>query len=641
MAIEARGPSSTVIAAESRNVGEMFQMRCARSAHKVAYLEKRAGKWQPTTWKEFYDNSLKAARGLVELGLEPGESIAILGPTQPHWAVFDMGAHLAGIVSMGIYPRQSTEGLRYLLKHSGIRVVFVAGEDELRKVLAAGTGLESLSYIVPWSEAMAIRLGGEEKRILLPSRFRAAPLPEEELAKRLGSRSREDTAVLIYTSGTTGPPKGAMISHNNILTLLGTQTDVIPLTEEDISLSFLPMAHTAERILAFYGRISQGMATAYASSIASVLDELREVRPTIFGSVPRLFEKAYSKIQSEMERKPPLVQKLFAWASDVGRRRIRRVLERLPVPLTLEIQYRVADRLVFRKIRAAFGGRVHTCISGAAPIGVEILEFFWAAGIPIYEVYGQTEATVVTHGNREGQVKLGTVGRPLSTVECRIADDGEVLIRGPGVFQGYLKNPEATAETVADGWLHTGDIGVIDIDGYLRITDRKKHLIITAGGKNLTPANIEKAIKNRDPIISHVLPHGDRRPYVSALVAPSPMETLEWGLDQGLISKADLGERMRELREDPTSRTRALEQTMARIVEHPDLQARIRKAVRKGNQKLARVEQVRRFVILSRDFSQEHGELTPTMKLKRGAAEKSYKKLLDRIYEEKGFALEP
>lgn len=401
------------------------------------------------------------------------------------------------------------------------------------------------------------------------------------------------------------------------------------------------MAHAAERVLGFYGRVASGVPGAYAKSVGTVLDDLKSVRPTLFGSVPRIFEKAHAKIFSEIEKQSPAVRRIFAWATEVGRRRLPYVIEHRPVPRTLALQYALADRLVFARIRAAFGGRVRLMIAGAAPTAPAILKFFWSAGLPIYEVYGMTESTVITHANTPSHTRLGTVGRTIPPMQCRIADDGEILVKGPFVFGGYYKNPEATAETVKDGWLHTGDVGVLDAEGYLTLTDRKKHLIITAGGKNLSPSNIEKAISESDALISQVHAHGDKRSYVSALIAPSPIETLEWGLARGLCSKEEIQQHTAELMENPAGRSAALNAAMAKVVVHPDFRERMRRAVREGNTKLAGVEQVRRFVILDRDFSQESGELTPTMKVKRKEVEKAYAERFDRIYGEKGFALEP
>ncbi len=630
------------LARESRTLADMFRRRAQKSGPNPAMFTKRGGSWQPITYAEFFTSAREVAGGLVQLGLEPGERVAILGPTQPLWCYYDMGAQLAGLVSLGIYPKQSPDQIRYLIEHSEARVVFVSGHDELESVLDAVKGLDSLKHIVPWEEELYRRSSSRDARMLSPSRFRAEALGDDELEARMAARAPEDIAILVYTSGTTGPPKGAMISNRNILAVLGQSAGSFEFRESDVTLVFLPMAHVAERVLSFYGRINAGTSAAYASSIGAVLDEVKEVQPTQFGSVPRIFEKAYAKIFGEIERQSKTVQRLFRWAERVGRARIRRVLKDERVPLRLELQHKLADALVFKKIRAAFGGRVRVFITGAAPIAYDILEFFWAAGLPIYEVYGMTEATVVTHCSAPGAVRLGSVGKAIEGVECRIADDGEILIRSDWVFVGYLKNEEATNKTVIDGWLHTGDIGQIDADGFLKITDRKKHLIITAGGKNLAPANIENALKNSDPLISQVHAHGDRRKFISAVVAPSPIETLEWGRDRGLVTQEVVDRHTRELMANPAGRSDALAEDMARVVEHPEFRQRIQGSVARGNRELARVEQVRRFILITRDFSQEQGELTPTMKVKRGALEKKFADELDKLYVDGStYGLEP
>jgi len=622
-----------------RTIGDMLRVRAQRSGARPALYEKdtATGTWRALTFADYLDQAARVARGLCELGLAIGERVAIVGPTQIPWALFDFGAQLAGLVSYGIYPQQTAEQIRYLLENSDARVVFVAEEAELETVLAAAAGSESLKAVVPWTEALYQRFFDRDRRILSPARFRATALTAAELDERLGAVHPDDTALLTYTSGTTGPPKGAMVSHRNVLELFGAAHYIQELFEDDVFLSFLPMAHVAERILGCYGRVSSGITTYYASSMSAVLTELREVRPTVFGSVPRLFEKAYAKIQSEVERKPRPVRELFGWAVGIGKERARCQMEGRPAPLGVELQHKLADRLVFRKIREAFGGRVRYCIVGAAPTPRPVLEFLWAAGMPAYEVYGMTEATVVTHANRPGATRLGTVGRVIPPLECRIADDGEVLIRGPWVFKGYLKNEQATAEILADGWLHSGDIGTLDRDGYLRITDRKKHLIITSGGKNLAPANIEAAIKSQDSLLSHVLAHGDCRPYVTALLVPSPLETLEWGLERGLVTHEELAARTNELMKNPSARSEALNRTMAGVVSHPDFARRLLEAVRRGNANLAHVESVRRFFILDRDLSQEHGELTPTLKVKRKEVLSRYADSFARLYDDASF----
>jgi long-chain acyl-CoA synthetase len=629
------------VARDVLTLGDMFRRRVRLSGRRPAIYEKRDGRWQPLSWQEFYDGARRVAAGLLRLGLAHGDRVAILGPTRSPWGRFDMGAQLAGMVSLGIYPKQAPDQIRYILEHSDARVVFVDEESELDAVLTAAKGLPKIVAIVPWTKELYEARRERDERLMALDDVEREELDEDRIDAVQHAIAPEDLAILIYTSGTTGPPKGAMITHRNILSLLAEQDGLLELFEDDLSLNFLPMAHAAERVLGFYGRINSGIATAYASHVGAVLEEVKEVKPTLFGSVPRIFEKAYGRIHSEAEKKPPIVQKIFRRAAVVAREisqyRVR--YEKPPLPLML--QHRVFDRIVYRKVRDAFGGRVRQFVTGAAPIAVEILEFFWGAGLDIFEAYGMTESTVITHANRTGQVKLGTVGKPIGGCEHRIASDGEVLIRAPFVFKGYFKNEQATSETVIDGWLHTGDIGSIDSEDYLRITDRKKHLIITAGGKNLAPANIENAIKNQSPLISQVHAHGDRRPYVTALVAPSPVETLELGQKLGLVTSQELQQRTSELLNNPSSRSEALERAMQPVVKHPEYREKVRAAVKAGNRELAQVEKVRRFVILDRDFSQEHGEMTPSLKLKRKEVETKFADVIERIYTEEGFALEP
>lgn len=635
------GPAQPVrmVADEATSLGDMFLRRVALDAHRPAYFHKADGAWIRTTWGGFADSAARVAAGLIELGLEPGDRVAILGPTRPEWVVHDIGAQLAGCVSLGIYPKQSPDQVRYILEHSAARVLTVGDRQELAVALEAAAGLDSLEAIVPWDAAWLE--DGDDPRLTDPAALAGEPLDAESIRGRLDARETDDAAIFVYTSGTTGPPKCAMITHGNILWMMRRAPEFQEFRSDDLSLSFLPMAHVAERILASYSRINIGFATAFASSIGAVLEELGEVQPTIFGSVPRIFEKAYARVRGELEKKPPAVRKLVAWAEKAGEARGERLRTGRPIPLGLRIKYAIAERLIFGKVKAAFGGRVRFSIVGAAPTPEAVMRFFWAAGLPLYEVYGQTEATVVTHVNRPGQARIGTVGQLVPGLEQTIADDGELLIRGPAVFGGYFRDPAATARAVVDGWLHTGDIAEIDRDGFVRITDRKKHIIITAGGKNLTPANIENAIKSADALIGHVHAHADGRKFVSALVVPGPLETLGYGLQRGWVDKATVDRLSAELIANPAARSDALSAAMAPIVERTEYRDRIRDAVRRGNQKLSQVERVKRFALLSHDFSQVGGELTPTMKIRRKAVEQKYADVLDRLYADDGFGIEP
>ena len=630
------------LADTSRTLADMFLNRVERSGDRMAWMRKVDGQWQKTSYAEFGAQARAVAAWLRGRGLAMQDKVCVIGSTRPEWCLADIGGLLAGCVTVGAYPTLAPSQLAYLLEHSDAKVVFVEGQEALDRLLEIRDRIPEVHTVVIWDcEATAIPDGATDWCVSM----------DDVLATDTGgfdARAIEadidpdQTAIIVYTSGTTGPPKGAMITHRNILEMLAASSRSVPADRDDFGLSFLPMAHVAERVLAFYGRIHAGTGTAFASSIAAVLEEIVEVRPTVFGSVPRIFEKAYAKIMGAVDEAPPARQKIFRWAERVGRRYVQCWQKREPVPWTLELQYRLADRLVFSKLRGVFGGRVRQFITGAAPIAYEILEFFWAAGFPVFEVYGQTEATTVSHMNRPGHVRLGSVGRPLDGIESKLADDGEILIRGPIVFKGYYKNPEATAETVdADGWLHTGDIGRIDEDGYFYIVDRKKHIIITAGGKNLTPANIENELKATDPLISQVHAHGDRRPYLTALVTLSPVESVEYAAREGLLPEGvDNDALIAVLTEDPTANPPGLAETIAAVSADPRIRERIREAIARGNENLARVEQVRRIVILDRDFSVAEGELTPTLKVKRKAVEEKYKALFDRIYDEDSFAIE-
>ena len=631
---------TTCTADNARTVGEMFFLRRARSASRPALYHRPAETWLPITWDEFYLRSARVAKGLLELGVGKGERVAILGPTQPPWAILDLGAQLAGMVSFGIYPKQSVTQARYLLEHSEAKIVFVDEPKEIETILAAAKDVPTLKSIVPWTKELYEKYRSRDPRVVSFERFEAEALSDADVRKIQEAKDPNETAILIYTSGTTGPPKGAMISHANILSLLSASARATPFYASDLSLNFLPMAHSAERILGFYARVANGVTGAYAQSTATVLDDLKTVRPTVFGSVPRIFEKAYTKILGEIEKQSPTVRRLFAWAVGVGKERIPYLTTGRPVPMHIEARYKLAERLVFKRIQGAFGGRVRMMMTGAAPTARAILELFWAAGIPIYEAFGMTEATVITHANRIGATRLGSVGKVIAPAECKIAEDGEILLRGPWIFQGYFKQKEASEEALAGGWLHTGDVGTIDEEGFLRITDRKNHLIITAGGKNISPANVEKAIKDEESLVSQVHAHGDRRNYLSAILAPSPIETLEWGVPRGLATNDDVKRFNKELMDDPLGRSDALNAAMAKVVVHPEFRERMRAAVQRGNGKLAQVEHVRRFVILERDFSQNAGELTPTMKIRRKEVEAKYAGLFDRVYAEDPIGIE-
>lgn len=633
------GRPAEYIARRSTTVGDMFLKRVERDGDRPAFYFKQSGRWQPVAWSEFLQHASAIASHLLRLGLQPQDKICVVGSTGPAWCHCDMGGQLAGAVTLGAYPTLTPKQLAYILDHADVKVAFVEGLEEIEKILARRNELTKLEQVVVWNTTGAQNLMEAHDWLISFDEVLGTPVDRNAIERRVAAVDPKSTAIIVYTSGTTGPPKGAMISHANIMTVMRDQDEAFSIDEGDVGLSFLPMAHVAERVLAFYGRINTGMVTYFASSIAKVLDEVMEVRPTIFGSVPRIFEKAYAKIMSTVEQAPPTRQRIFRWAERVGRESVRHWQAGRSVPLGVKLQHKLADRLVFSKLRAVFGGRVRYFITGAAPIAPEILEFFWAAGFPIYEMYGMTESTVITHANVPGHVKLGSVGRPLGIVEDRIADDGEILIKSDVVFQGYYKNPEATAETVIDDWLHTGDVGKKDEDGFVYILDRKKHIIITAGGKNLTPANIENEIKASDSLISQAHAHGDKRPYLVALITIGAAEAVEWARQQSMIDAAAAERHLEALTENPLARSADLQALMEKVTEDPDVQKRIVAAVRRANEGLARVETIKKIFILDREFSVEQDELTPTLKIKRKNIETKFREIFDRMYQDDGFGL--
>jgi long-chain acyl-CoA synthetase len=633
------GTPAEYIARRSKTVGEMFLKRVERDGDKPAFYFKGDGEWQPVGWNAFLEHAGAIASYLLGLGLQTQDKVCMVGSTSPAWCYCDVGGQLAGAVTLGAYPTLTPKQLGYILDHADAKVAFVEGLEEINKILARRDELTQLEKVVVWNTAGAESLMKVHDWLVPFERVLRTPVDRAAIEGRVAAVDPNSTAIIVYTSGTTGPPKGAMISHDNIMSVMRDQDEAFAINEGDVGLSFLPMAHVAERVLAFYGRINTGMATYFASSIAKVLEEVGEVKPTIFGSVPRIFEKAYAKIMTTVEQAPPTRQRIFRWAERVGREAVQHWQAGEPIPFGLKLRYGLADRLVFSKLRAIFGGRVRYFITGAAPIAPEILEFFWAAGFPIFEMYGMTESTVITHANVPGQVKLGSVGRALSIVEDRIAEDGEILIRGEVVFQGYYKNPEATAETIIDGWLQTGDVGKKDEDGFVYILDRKKHIIITAGGKNLTPANIENEIKASDPLISQAHAHGDKRKYLVALVTVGAGEAVEWARQQGTVDGATADKHIMALTENPLARSAELEALIGRVTLDPEVQKRIVASVKRANEALSRVEAIKKIHILNREFSVEQDELTPTLKVKRKNIETKFQETFDRLYEDEGFGL--
>jgi long-chain acyl-CoA synthetase len=586
----------------SRTVADLLPLSVRAYADRQAILHKEDGEWRSKTFAEVGDIVRSLALGLVDLGIEPQEKVAILANTRPEWTYCDFAALSVGAVVVPIYQTNSPEECQYVLENSDARVVVVEDAEQLAKVRAVRDRLPLLEHVI------LIQGADDEAISLADLAARGAGHDDAEWEERWRAVTPDDVCTFIYTSGTTGPPKGCIISHGNYRAMLDMVNEVAVTTGDDLTYLFLPLAHSFALLIQL-GSFDLGATLAFwERDPLRIVPNLAEVRPTYFPSVPRIFEKIYTAATASVEKQGPAGRAIFWWSVGVGRRvRERERAGRGAGPF-LRLQHALADRMVLSKIRGLFGGRLRLAVSGAAPINPEILRFYDAAGVLVVEGWGMTETSTAATISTEHEFKVGTVGRPFPGCEIRIADDGEVLVRGPNVFQGYYKNPEATAEALVDGWLRTGDVGELDPDGYLRITGRKKDIIITAGGKNITPANIEAEIK-QSPLVSQCVVVGDRRPYLVALLT----------LDAEEVSK--LGA------EDPEVGTEE-----AAWPESARLRTRIGEHIDRVNEKLARVEQVKKFAILPHDLSQQAGELTPTMKVKRNVVVERFAAEIDRLY---------
>jgi long-chain acyl-CoA synthetase len=590
----------------ARTIPQLLDERVHKTPDALAFLS--GG--ERTTWGELGARAEALALAFAEAGVRPGDVVAVMGPTTGEWVTVDLGVLCAGGVSMGIYSTLTPSQVAHQLNDSGARIAVAGSAAELETLRQAQAQAKTLERIVGWGSASAGCDAADDYRALL-ARGRALRDSggDEEIARLKASRGPEDTALLIYTSGTTGPPKGAMLSHWNCVFEVKTCEPILPAgMDRDVTVSFLPMAHVAEHVIGAFGRMNTGMSTSYVGSLESehILAALKQTRPTIFGAVPQVFERANAKLRARVAAAPRHRRTLFAWAERVGREVAAMKQTGGRPRLALAVQHAVADRLVFKKIRDSFGGRVQYFISGAAPIDKDILVLFYSFGLHVLEVYGLTECSGIATLNRHVDFRFGSVGKPIPGLEVKLASDGEILLRGDSVFQGYRNQPEATALAIdADRWLHTGDIGALDADGFLRIVDRKKNLIVTSGGKNVAPAAIE-ALLAGEPVLGPVLIVGDRRPFITAVVSVN--------LDAARAAAGRPAATIAELARD--ARVRGL----------------VRAALERSNRHLARYEQVRRFIVLDREVNVDSGEMTPTLKMKRSLVAERCGAHIDALY---------
>jgi long-chain acyl-CoA synthetase len=594
-----------------QSLARMFWDRVEKSAPRPAQQFKQRGAWKTLTWREVGDATREIAAGLVALGRRPGEAVAILSASRAEWVQADFAIFSAGCITIPIYPTYPPDLIEYIVNDAGVKTLIVEDPTQLAKVLEVDTALAGLDQIVV--------IEGYEGRDPSPRIFtwdalrrlgreRAEAL-KAELAGRVDAIKPGDVATIVYTSGTTGPPKGVVQTHGNHLSALESAAQTTSIAEGDVHLLFLPLAHSFARLESFIG-VHRGLCTAFAESIDKLRENLPEIRPHFICGVPRVFEKVYAGAMARAEGGSPVKRKIFNWAVSIGKEVSRLKQAKRPVPAALALKYKVADKLVFSKMHAALGGKLRFAVSGGAPLSREIAEFFHAAGILILEGYGLTETCPVLTNNREDAFKFGSVGKPMPGVEVKVAADGEILGRGGNIAKGYYKKPDATREVfLDDGWFATGDIGRFDEDGFLFITDRKKDLIVTAGGMNIAPQNIENLLKG-DPFISQVMVHGDRRPYPVALVTLNPEELAKFAREQGIMAGDS-----------------------AVLAKHPKVIERVQRTVDQKNSELQSYAKIKKFMILPEDFTVENGALTPTLKVKRKLISERHRPALDALYQ--------
>jgi long-chain acyl-CoA synthetase len=572
----------------------------------AAFRSKVLGAWVPVTHRQAAERVQAISLGLRELGIKAGDKVGLVSENRPEWALSDYACLCARAADVPIYPTLTAKQTEYILRDSESVAVFCSTTEQVNKVLEVRGELPGLKHLIVFDPA------GKRPGVMtlaeLESKGRAAASKYPEWKKEALAVQPDDLATLIYTSGTTGEPKGVMLSHYNIWSNVQAVLQMIPIGGGDECLSMLPLSHSYERMVD-YTLFQAGVIINYAESFDTVAANLQEMKPTVVLSVPRLYEKVYARVLENALSGSAIKRAIFFWAKRAGERWATLALAGLPIPGGLAFKKKVADKLVFSKLRARTGGRIRFFVSGAAPLSADIAKFFFSAGLPVIEGYGLTESSPVLTLNPLERIKLGTVGRIIPGVELKIAADGEILARGPNIMQGYYKLPEATAETVdAEGWLHTGDIGELDSDGYLKITDRKKELIKTAGGKYIAPQPIEGKVK-RNKFVANAVLYGDRRKFAIVLVVPN-FDTLErWAKERGLSYG-----------------------TRAELIEMPDVQAKVEREVMDSLRDLAKFETPKKVVLLENDFTIESGELTPTLKVKRRVVEKRYKDLIDRAY---------
>lgn len=579
------------------------------AARPVVLRYKHGDHWETVSGAAFLERVHDVSLGLRELGIGAGDRVAILSENRPEWAFTDYACLALRAADVPIYPTLPPKQVEYILRDSGAGAVFVSTKAQLAKILEIRPRLPDLRHVIVFEDLAAVE--GTLPFVDLAIRGRQARSRRPEWRAEALAVEPQDLATIIYTSGTTGDPKGVMLTHGNITSNVVTCVALLAISEIDECLSFLPLSHIFERMVGHYTMLHRGVTISYATSPDTVAADMVEVRPTIMAAVPRLYEKIYARVLESAASGSPVKKRIFFWARRNAECWVEYTLARRQVPASLAFKKRLADRLVFAKLRARTGGRVRFFVSGGAPLSPEIAKFFFAADLPILEGYGLTETSPVIGFNTFDHLKLGTVGRPIPGVQVRIAGDGEILTRGPNLMIGYYNKPDATREVVdPEGWFHTGDVGILDGDGFLRITDRKKDIIVTAGGKNIAPQPIENMVKTSQ-FVSNCVMLGDKRKFPIMIVVPNVANLKAWAAREGLIAPDDRS-----------------------LLALPEVAAKMDREVRKTLRDLAQFEVPKRLLLAPLDFSVDGGELTPTLKVKRRVVERNYAAQIEQLYRE-------
>lgn len=595
-----------------RTIPELFLFLTERYSgidDKFVIKRKVENNYVGITYDEFRSQTESFAYGLLALGIKKKDNIAIIAENRPEWVYSDMAILSINAVDVPLYPSLTSESIEFILNNSEAKGIIVSNKFQLNKILKIKGNCRHLRYIILLNEK---DFSNEDKQLYTFKSIQEMGILFKEhnpllLEDNIKQVKENDLCTIIYTSGTTGEPKGVMLTHKNILSNVNSALQAYPITEKDTFLSFLPLCHIFERMAGYYTAFASGCTVVYAESIESVAQNLIEVNPTIMTTVPRLFERIYSKIIKNIDSQSPSKQKIFYWAMEIGKKYA--IAKRTGnIPITLLVKQRLADKLVFSKLKEKMGGKMRFFISGGAPLSRDLGEFFEAIGVIILEGYGLTESSPVLAANKVDDFKFGTVGKIFPGVEIKIASDGEILARGPNIMLGYFKNKKETEEVLKDGWLHTGDIGVFDSDGFLLITDRKKHLFKTSAGKYIAPTPIENMFLSSKYIDQFVLV-GDKRMFLSALIVPD-FESIKEYADSNNIPYTNAEE----------------------LVKRKEIYELIEKDMGKIQKKLANFERVRKFALLEKPFALEDGEITPSLKIRRKIVEERYSHLIDEMY---------